>query len=77
MAGVLDTTLCDKAYKWLATAWWFSLGTQVSSTNKSDRHDITEILLEVSLNTMNQTKPNHTISTWLYIVDKCVFLIKT
>ena len=33
---------------------WFSPGTQVSSTNKTDRHDITEILLKVALNTINQ-----------------------
>ena len=32
-----------------------SLGTLVSSTNKTDRHDITEILLKVALNTINQT----------------------
>ena len=29
-----------------------------SSANKTDRHDITEILLKVALNTINQTKPN-------------------
>ena len=29
--------------------WWFSL---VSSTNKTDRHDITEILLKVVLSTI-------------------------
>jgi hypothetical protein len=29
----------------------------VSSTNKTDHHDITEILLKVVLNTINQTKP--------------------
>jgi hypothetical protein len=28
--------------------------TPVSSTNKTDRHDITEILLKVALNTINQ-----------------------
>jgi len=39
----------------LATGRWFSLGTPVSSTNKTDRHDITEILLKVALNTI---KPN-------------------
>jgi hypothetical protein len=32
----------------------FSLGLPVSSTNKTDRHDITEILLKVALNTTNQ-----------------------
>jgi hypothetical protein len=36
------------------------MGTQVSSTNKTDRHDITEILLKVVLSTINQTKPSKT-----------------
>jgi hypothetical protein len=30
---------------------------QVSSTNKTDRHDITEIVLKVTLNNINQAKP--------------------
>ena len=34
---------------------WFSLGTLVSSTNKIDCHDITEILLKVALNTTTIT----------------------
>ena len=34
---------------------WFSLGPPVSSTNKTDRHDITEILLKVALDTIKQT----------------------
>jgi hypothetical protein len=29
------------------------MGTPVSSTNKMDRHDVTEILLKVALNTIN------------------------
>jgi hypothetical protein len=33
-------------------------GTPVSFTNKTDLHDITEILLKVSLNSINQPKPN-------------------
>jgi hypothetical protein len=33
----------------------FTSGTPVSSTNKSDRHDLTEILLKMALNTINQT----------------------
>jgi hypothetical protein len=32
-----------------------SLGIPVSSTNKTDRHDITEILLKVALNTITVT----------------------
>jgi hypothetical protein len=50
--GVLDTTLCDIVCQWLATGWWFSLGPPVSSINKTERHDITEILLKVALNTI-------------------------
>jgi len=50
--GVLDTTLCDKVCQWLAAGQWFSPGTAVSSTNKTDRHDIAEILLNVALNTI-------------------------
>ena len=35
------------------TGWWFSPGTTVPSTNKTDRYDITEILLKLALNTLN------------------------
>ena len=54
--GVLDTTLCDKVCQFLATGRWFSPCTPVSSTNKTDRHDITEILLKVALNTRTLTQ---------------------
>jgi hypothetical protein len=33
---------------------WFSRGPPVSTTNKTDLHDITEILLKVTLNTIKQ-----------------------
>ena len=55
------TTLCDKVCQWLATGQWFSPGPPVSSTNKTDRHDITEILLKVALNTIKQTNSLHSI----------------
>ena len=32
---------------------WFSPGTPLSSTNKTDLHDKTEILLKVALHTIN------------------------
>jgi hypothetical protein len=51
--GVLDTTLCDKICQLFAAGWWFTL---VSSTNKIDRHDVTEILLKVALNTITLTR---------------------
>ena len=47
--GVLNTTLCDKVCQWLASVWWFSPGTPLSFTNKTDCHNITEILLKVAL----------------------------
>ena len=47
--GVLDTTLCDKVCR------WFSPDTPVSSTNKTDCHDFTEILLKMALNTITLT----------------------
>ena len=50
--GVLETTLCCKVCQWLATGRFFSLGTTVTSTNKTNCHDITEILLKVVLNTV-------------------------
>ena len=49
---VLDTTLCYKVNQWLATCRWFSPGIPVSSSNKTGRHDTTEILLKVALNTI-------------------------
>ena len=54
---MLDTTLYDKVCQWLATGLWFSPGTPVSSTNKTDHHDIAEILLKVGLITI--TEPNN------------------
>jgi hypothetical protein len=47
--GVLDTTLWDKCCQWFSP---------VSSTNKTDSLDITEILLKVALNII-KPKRNH------------------
>jgi hypothetical protein len=41
----------DKVFQLLAHGQWFSLGTPASSTTKTGRHDIAEILLKVALNT--------------------------
>jgi hypothetical protein len=53
--GVLDSIFCDKVCQLPATDQWFFPGTLVSSTNKTDHHDITEILLKVALNTITLT----------------------
>jgi hypothetical protein len=58
------TKLCDQVCLWLATGRWFSRDFPVSSTNKTDHHDIAEILLKVALNTIKQTKfLKHILST--------------
>jgi hypothetical protein len=39
----------------VTTSRWFSPNTPVSSTNKTERHDIAEILLKVALSTITLT----------------------
>ena len=57
------TMLCDKVCQLQAIGRWFSQGPPVSSTNKMDRHDITEILLKVTLNTIKQTNKQYNMHT--------------
>jgi hypothetical protein len=40
---------CDKVYQLLAHGRWLSPGTPASSTTKTGRHDIAEILLKLAL----------------------------
>ena len=53
------------------TAW--SYGSWIYSTNKTDRHDITEILLKVALNTIKQTYMyyKNMITNWDGYIDRC------
>jgi hypothetical protein len=70
---VLDaTTLCDKVCQWLVASRWFSPGSPVSSTNKTDRHYITEteIVMTVALNTVTLTLS----FTWIILVSVMIFL---
>jgi hypothetical protein len=64
--GVHDTSLCDNIFQWHKTGRWFSLGTPVFFTNKTDCHYIAEILLKVALNTINQTKSysDNSVKIW-------------
>jgi hypothetical protein len=45
------------------TGRWFSPGTLVSSTNKTDHYDITEILLKVAINTITHHHPKKGIGS--------------
>jgi hypothetical protein len=46
-------------------------GTPASSTTKTGRHDIAEILLKVALNTINQIKSIFTLDWWLVYINNC------
>jgi len=55
----------------------FFPGTPLSSTNKTDHHDITEILLKMGINTIDQTKPRRILLgqamiflSWFYMKYK-------
>ena len=53
----------DKVYQLLAQSRWFSLGTLASSTTKTGRHDIAEILLKVALK-HQKSKKNICLYLW-------------
>ena len=56
---VLNTKHMYIAYlnhcQWLVIGQWFSQGTPMSSNNKTDRTEITEIMLKVVINTITLT----------------------
>jgi hypothetical protein len=69
------TTLGDKVCQWLVADRWLSPGPPVSSTNKTDRHDITEILLKVALYTIKPEKrhnQNHMILIITYVQNHMI-----
>jgi hypothetical protein len=56
----------DKVYHLLAHGRWFSPGTPASSTTKTDRRDIAEILLKVALK-HQKSKIKNQIKTKIYL----------
>jgi hypothetical protein len=66
--GVFDTTLYDKFCQWLAAGRWFFPSTPVSSTNKTDRQDITELLLNVALNTITLSQTSFLLDIPLFVI---------
>ena len=70
---------------WYNIMWWslsetccrFSLGTLVSSTNKTNHHDITEILFKVALNTITLASLfNPSITAWNLLSDNFILHYK-
>jgi hypothetical protein len=66
--------ISDKVYQLLAHGRWFSPGFPASSTTKTGRHDIAEILLKVALKHQKSNqldiKGIFTASYTQYIIDK-------
>ena len=65
----------DKIYQFLAHGRWFSPGTPASSTTKTGRHDIAEILLKVALNIKNQSINRFTASEYPFRNLKPFFIL--
>jgi hypothetical protein len=63
--------------QWLVTGRLFSTGTTVPSINKTDRHDITEILLKVALSTIHNLNLNFNLEegymNFCHWIDSSVF----
>jgi len=59
----------------LAHGWWFSPGTPASSTTKTGRHDIAEILLKVELNTKKNNQSINKSVVLMVGVVACYFYI--
>jgi hypothetical protein len=71
-AHALDFTLCNKGCQCLAAGRWFSPRTPVSSTYKTYRQNVTEILLKGVLNTINLTIQLRKIDLLLHIL-RCTY----
>jgi hypothetical protein len=56
------TVASDKVYQLLVHGRWFSPGAPASSTTKTGRHDIAEILLKVALNTKIQIQIQNSVN---------------
>jgi hypothetical protein len=65
-----------KVYQLLAHGRWFSPGSPASSTTKTGRHDIAEILLRVALSTINQFKSLSWIGVGvIYVICVCLRIL--
>jgi hypothetical protein len=61
----------DKVYQLLAHGRWFSPGAPASSTTKTGRHDIAELLLKVALITKHQSYQ----SCLIYVICGCLRIV--
>ena len=76
LRGVLDTTLCDKSLTVICDRLGVFPDTPVSSTNKTDCHHITEILLKIyppSKMDVNENQNFWKLSKFLHFTSKLKF----
>jgi hypothetical protein len=66
-SGFIIQLYVIKFVSYLQQVGGFSLGIPVSSTNKTDCHDITEILLKMVLSTIKPNQTNHFLQFHNYI----------
>ena len=71
--GALNTTLCDKVCQWFAICRWFSPGIPVSSTSKTDRHNL--IVSKVALNRIKINLILYYISNGINAINTFIILI--
>jgi len=64
-----------KVCQWLAKGRWFSPGTSVPCTDKTDCQDITEILLKVALNTITLNLAHQSPIVKLWQQYCCILLL--
>jgi hypothetical protein len=62
----------DKVYQLLAQGRWFSPGTPASSTTKTGRHDIAEILLKVGQVRTGNANPFGALK--LLVSNLCIYI---
>jgi hypothetical protein len=71
------TTYAISAYHHWCCEFVSTPGTTVSPTNKTDRHDISEILLKVALSTIKQTKLKKIKSKMKHLYKTNLYLEQT
>jgi hypothetical protein len=67
-------TIGDKVCQRLTSGWWFSPGTPVPFTNKTDSHNITEILLKVELNTITPPSSHYVLPGTIISSFKFIYI---
>ena len=65
-----------KLHEWLATGRWFSQGIPASSINKTDRHDITGILLKVTVSTIQPIQINCTFVSIRHLSYYSIYIFR-